>query len=147
MTQPLTESCQSLCAMAYHTQMWCIRSSNRESVLSMYPLLVNAIFRYKFLLLCFDRGHSIASLFQVLLFMLLCHYHFVLDEMYVYGYGVSVNAITYTISIVNVLHNFIKTAQKRLVHFYWLFANISRWFFVQFNVLCSKEMISISSEI
>lgn len=56
--------------------------------------------------------------------MLQCDYHFILDDINVYGYGVSINAIWYTISLFDMLHNFIKLTQKQFVHFYWLFAII-----------------------
>lgn len=56
--------------------------------------------------------------------MLQCDYHFILDDINVYGSGVSINAIWYTISLFDMLHNFIKLTQKQFVHFYWLFAII-----------------------
>lgn len=57
--------------------------------------------------------------------MLQCNYHFILADMNVYGCGVSINSIHQF-----VLHNFIKLTQKPIVHFYWLFAIISKSFFL-----------------
>lgn len=117
--QPLTESCQSLC-MAYLRTLLIEHSESVNfltlSLLSSFTLIqrhkctihifcnCNCPLRVRArtltclhtfcccLLAARVLDHSIASLFQVLLFMQQCDYHFILADMHVYGCSVSINA-------------------------------------------------------